>query len=95
MSSRPASTWLGIGIISPKGLFLEAIGAHSDFILRKLKECPKGSRLVRVEAVLKPLTKAAYRKAGRLKYGFRPKRISKENGDKSARRRTTVARTGK
>lgn len=94
MSSRLGPTWLGIGIVS-HGLFLEAIGAHSDYILNRLKECPRGSRLVRVEAVLKPLTKAEYRKAGRLKYGFRPGRSVKKSGGKSSRRHTTVEESGK
>lgn len=94
MSSRPASSWLGIGIVSP-GLFLEAIGAHSDYILNRLKECPRGSRLVRVEAVLKPLTKAEYRKAGRLKYGFSPGRSAKKSGGKSSRCRTTAEESDK
>jgi hypothetical protein len=67
------SSWTGIGIISPKGLFLEAIGEHSDYILRQLEERPRGSRLVMIEARLKPITKSEYRKLAGRQFGLHPK----------------------
>ena len=49
--------WSGWGIISPKGLCLEAVKERSSYIVEKLEGRPRGSRLVRVQATLTPVTR--------------------------------------
>lgn len=69
---RMVAEWVGFGIISPKGLFLEAIGQKSEYILKRLEQSAKGSRLVVVTAQLERVSKAEFRKSTKTEFGFTP-----------------------
>lgn len=45
-------------MLSPKGLFLEAISEKSDHIVKIYDDRPRGSQLVRVTATLQPVSKS-------------------------------------
>ncbi len=51
-------SWSGWGVLSPKGMFLEATTDRSQHIVNLLDARPKGSRLVRVRATLLPVTRS-------------------------------------
>ena len=57
MCLASSTRWSGFGIISPKGLFLEAISERSSYIVKLLESRPKRSRLVKVQATLTPVTR--------------------------------------
>jgi hypothetical protein len=62
--------WRGLGTISPKGIYLEAYGALSDYAIQKYRLSPAGSRLVMVTARLEEVTPEQVDEAGDLQMGF-------------------------
>jgi hypothetical protein len=60
-TNKQVVMWSGLGIISPKGLFLEAYGEISEFVLQKYEQSPRGSRLVIVTARLEKVSKKQVR----------------------------------
>jgi hypothetical protein len=54
--------WSGCGILSPKGIFLEAWGGHSAYVLQKFDGLPRdfcrGHQLVRVTAKLERISRS-------------------------------------
>ena len=63
--------WRGLGLLSPRGLFLEAYGEVSEYALnRLLAGSPAGSRLVAVAALLEPTTARKVRRMGEVKLGI-------------------------
>lgn len=57
--------WSGWGVVSPRGLFLEATSERSSYVVKLLGERPKGSYLVRVRATLAPATRSLEVRGGR------------------------------
>ena len=53
--------WRGYGVVSPKGLFLEAWSARSEYVVNQLRERPKGSRLVLITARLEKISVGQFR----------------------------------
>lgn len=72
LKKEESAEWVGFGIISPKGLFLEAIGERSEYILARLDQAPKGSQLVMVTAQLERMSRTAFRKFPKTEFGFIP-----------------------
>lgn len=70
MKLPDVTMWQGLGIISPAGLFLEAYGERSEYVLDQHKASPKGSQLVLVTARLEKISTRQIRKAGKIKLGF-------------------------
>lgn len=66
--------WQGLGILSPKGIVLEAYGESSKFVLDKHKAAPKGSRLVLVTARLEHVSARKIASDGDFKLGIVPSR---------------------
>jgi hypothetical protein len=48
--------WRGPGVLSPRGLYLECLATGSEQLLHRLRESPRGSRLVMVTARLERVT---------------------------------------
>lgn len=63
--------WRGLGLLSPRGLFLEAYGEVDEHVLnRLLAGSPAGSRLVVVAARLEPVTVRKVREMGEVELGI-------------------------
>jgi hypothetical protein len=62
--------WIGVGIVSPAGMFLKGYATTSDFVLERLTEAPKGDRLVFVTARLETITKRQFLEMNNTNLGF-------------------------
>lgn len=74
MDKKPPAVvmWQGLGILSPKGIVLEAYGESSKFVLDKHRAAPKGSRLVLVTARLEHVSARKIAADGDFKLGIVP-----------------------
>lgn len=62
--------WMGFGVVSPRGLYLEAYAEGGEYVLRRLEDCPRGHRFVVVTARLERATRRQIREAEGVRLGF-------------------------